>query len=84
MSVVGTAVPTALGAALFFASQEGTPAGDKLGNAGLILFGSGLLLGPSLGHFYARESVRRLSTAGLRAVLAGFTILALIAASYSD
>ena len=74
MSVAATVVPIAVGATVMhFAFQEGTPAGAELGGAGLVLFGSGIVLGPSLGHFYARRFDRGLSSAGLRAVLSFLT-----------
>lgn len=69
VSVVGTAAPIGLGALLLNTGYDGT---------GALLVASGVLLGPSAGHWYAGRPGRGAVTAALRAgiiVLGGFVAL---------
>ncbi len=63
LSVASTAVPFVIGAVTY---ERTLSAGDELAFAGLVL-------GPSVGHWYAGRPRRALKTAGLRAGLGLFT-----------
>lgn len=61
LSFFGTLIPVGLGAASL--------AVDRSGVATLVLVPIGIIIGPSLGYFYAGKSGRGLATAGLRFLL---------------
>jgi hypothetical protein len=65
-SLGGTAVPIAAGVALVTSQQQG---------AGGFLIVTGVVIGPSLGHYYAGRPGRGLATIGLRAVVPVVTVL---------
>jgi hypothetical protein len=70
LSLASTAVPVALGAVAGMSRSE---------EAGALLIASGMILGPSMGHWYAGKVGRGALTAALRAglgLIAGITALA--------
>ena len=67
VSAIATAGPILAGVALVY--THAGAAEPTLHQAGFILFSTGLVLGPSAGHFYAYRYGRGLHSAALRAAL---------------
>lgn len=72
LSVIGTIVPAVVGGLIV---RNNTQPGKEENGSGLALCGFGLLIGPSLGNFYAGNTDRAFGGIGTRVAIIGGTAL---------
>ena len=81
-SLLGTIVPMGVGLAIVASARNDSPYGSaEAGAIGFVSFAGGLVVGPSLGYFYAGQPGRAWRGVGLRALGVG-ALIAAAAASW--